>query len=517
MTKNIDQNTTLVEAPENTADNPAVIELLAEMGFFPADFEAEEWESLVEYYEALMEEGGELEGTLPDLEFATAAGPAPQTDGQPVRLGMDQVELESALSLDGANSGRPQGLAGGRNGGPERGDKPQVEGEQQQVIIPAPTPEPEPDPELITGTSGDDILTGDVHRDIFTPLGGNDSIIGYSGNDSIQMDRNLNVNDAIDGGDGFDVLSYTDSNGKKTNELNNVTNIERIELGNATTKIKTVDSLVADGKTLEVDGEDLGNKALIFDGRAETDGSFEITSANGKDVLRGGDGDDHFQSEGGNDKLYGYDGDDSLFGGDGKDKLWGHDGADSLDGGSGNDSLYGGEDNDSLYGRDGNDRMEGNNGNDLLFGGAGNDVMYGQSGNDSLIGESGNDKMFGGDGDDMLTGGLGADTMKGNAGNDTFQYNSLAEGGDRINSFVSGEDGFLFDGAEFDSDAGFHSSRIKGYDGTNANLGHNDATFIFDEKQNKLWYDSNGDEVGGETLIATVGGEDVDAGDIDVV
>ncbi len=64
--------------------------------------------------------------------------------------------------------------------------------------------------------------------------------------------------------------------------------------------------------------------------------------------------------------------------------------------------------------------MDGGDGNDTLDGSAA-DVkleIYGGAGNDVLIGGSKNDVLSGGDGNDTLTGGRGLDTLDGGAGND---------------------------------------------------------------------------------------------------
>ena len=231
----------------------------------------------------------------------------------------------------------------------------------------------------------------------------------------------------------------------------------------------------------------------------------------------GGAQDDTIQGGGGKDRLYGQDGDDTLAGDAGNDKLYGGEGNDMLDGGIGNDSLYGNEGADSILGGEGKDKLYGNDGNDSLFGGEGRDSLYGHDGNDVMEGGAGADFIRGYDGDDFILGGTGADTLVGNAGSDTFRYEGLDEGGDRVNGFVSADDVFEFASAAFDASAGFSSSRINGYDGTNAGLGNNDASFIFDERNGNLWYDENGDDAGGQTLIADVNGDDVLDVDISVI
>ena len=64
---------------------------------------------------------------------------------------------------------------------------------------------------------------------------------------------NLTSSDTIDGGAGTgDILTFTDGN-SASDDLNRVTNVETITLGNADTNVTSVDTLVADGATLTVD------------------------------------------------------------------------------------------------------------------------------------------------------------------------------------------------------------------------------------------------------------------------
>ncbi len=603
MNQNISNEFNITEAPEQ-GENVVVYELLAELGYEQSDFEPEEWANLVDYYKTLAAEGEDLEGLLPDLDIATAAGPTPQwgAGAQPLVLGMQQSIPDAAAFVGNSEEDRePQQRPESRSEVPS--DDEDILDEQDTLEV----DEPEVPPTFVVGTPDADLLVGDEYRDVITPDAGNDTLLGGDGDDTFHFSTNLNVKDIVDGGDGYDVLTFTDGNRNARNELNSVINVEKLVLGDAVTKVTTVDTLVADGATLEVDGSNVGNKSVTFDGRAETDGSFDITTASGKDYLYGGDGNDTFHAGDNADRLYGYDGDDSLFGeggndrltagdgadtlhgGAGNDKLYGQDGNDSMIGGSGKDQMFGGNDNDwldggteadtikgdagndtllggdgsdrlhggadddslaggegndrlygndgvdtlsgdagndKLYGNDGNDSMSGGSGkdqmyggndNDQMFGGSENDIVKGENGNDTLFGDSGNDKLYGGSGNDLLVGGTGTDSLYGNAGSDTFRYNSMDETGDKVYNFRTVDDVFEFASDTFDSSADFVAGNIKGYDGTNASLGHNNASFIFDDKTNKLWYDDNGDDIGGETLIATISGDDVSVDDIDFV
>jgi len=541
------------EQREDSSEEVVYDQLLASLGYDPIDFNAEEWARLVEYYRALAEEEGGVENLLPDLEISTAAGsvnlPTPNS-AQHMVLGMEQSAISSGSPQIGgntqANSHQP---SAGHSARPDS-DVPPVENGDAKVQA----PEVIVEPTVIFGTSGADVLQGGDNPDTIHSGEGNDTINAGGGEDVINMADQLTNKDVIDGGDGYDVLNITD-NGDNSTELRNVTNVEEIVLGDVTSKLKVTDNLVADGETLTIDAENLGSGSkLNFDGRAEQDGNFDILGGEANDTLRGGTQDDTIAGGDGNDLLYGHDGDDSLLGDAGNDKLYGNDGDDYLAGGEGNDSLngnsgddilegqagadklyaddgedvlFGGTGNDSLYGDDGNDSLVGDDGKDKLYGGAGIDSLFGGEGDDSLYGNSGNDILEGGTGDDSLRGhggddlflgGTGADTLTGNGGNDTFRYEGLNEGGDKVNKFVSVDDVFEFSSATYDSAADFSAVNIKGgYDGSNGDFGNNDATFVFDDKNNELWYDENGDDAGGETLIADVSGEDVQDVDITFV
>jgi len=67
-----------------------------------------------------------------------------------------------------------------------------------------------------------------------------------------------------------------------------------------------------------------------------------------------------------------------------------------------------------------------------LYGGIGNDVLFGGNENDKLYGEADNDVLVGNDGDDLLDGGEGADELSGGAGRD------FLDGGDDKDTLVGG-------------------------------------------------------------------------------
>lgn len=225
----------------------------------------------------------------------------------------------------------------------------------------------------IGGTGNTDIMVGSDRNERFITLGGDDT---------------------VDGGGGFDTVRY-----------------DRPFMGAVNVNLATG---IATGSYLDVGfTQSLINIQAI---RGSRDGNDTITGNAEANILGGMGGDDVIYGEGGNDSLYGWEGNDTLYGGAGADYLEGNDGADLLFGGAGNDTLYGGIGDDTLYGgfRE-----------DLIYGGAGNDVLYGDEGLDILFGGGGDDTLYGGNDQDTLYGGAGADYMDGGEGSDVYFVDGL--------------------------------------------------------------------------------------------
>lgn len=167
----------------------------------------------------------------------------------------------------------------------------------------------------------------------------------------------------------------------------------------------------------------------------------ELFGGSGDDVIIAkGSGAFIIKGNGGNDLIRGMAEDDHLYGGDGNDSLIGRGGNDRLYGGAGNDRLLGEEGKDRLYGGDGADRLFGGKGNDVLYGGGGADVLQGASGKDKLYGGDGSDILRGGVGNDLLDGGAGSDTLFGGKGADLFVIGPSGAGAvDRIRDFSRSE------------------------------------------------------------------------------
>jgi Ca2+-binding RTX toxin-like protein len=152
---------------------------------------------------------------------------------------------------------------------------------------------------------------------------------------------------------------------------------------------------------------------------------------------------------------------------------------------------------------------------DILNGGSGADSIFGGAGNDSISGGAGNDSLNGGAGNDTLIGGLGTNALSGGLGSDVFVFTgTTAGGGDIITDYSIVDDVMNIDKIAF---AGLGSGPLGTnfylYSSTVATVSAIESTLtspsiiaLFDSAANttKLYYDSNGSTVGGNSLFATV-------------
>ena len=319
--------------------------------------------------------------------------------------------------------------------------------------------------ENVTGSLYNDKLTGDAHDNFFIGDGG---FIPQTGGGD----------DVIDGGAGFDTVSY-DVGEYWSQTVQSISVDLRIAngpnvsgyLGNDT--LISIEKIIgtpfddtfignADNNTFDGDGTYSGDD--VVDYSSATGGiSFVTTSAGGGHwtvvATGGGQGtdtlidmtkivgtafDDTFDMSAasytvaagaGTDTVtfanathgiyFGFDGEEStsvevVIGSAHDDHIQG---VASVDAGAGNDEVVGTSGNDTQIGGDGNDVLTGYVGNDTLNGGAGDDTLSGggyafeYDGNDILYGGSGNDTLYAGgqDGDNS-----GTSLLDGGTGNDTL-------------------------------------------------------------------------------------------------
>lgn len=162
---------------------------------------------------------------------------------------------------------------------------------------------------------GNDVLRGGAEGDFLEGSAGNDKLYGMDGNDTLSMADGLTSLDRIDGGNDYDTLLLTgDYSAGVHITATMVKNVEAIYANpGGDYRISTADSLVAAGLTLDVSAPTLvAGDWLKFNGSAETDGNFNISSAAGKDTLIGGAGNDSFWAGKGSDLLTGNGGSDTF-------------------------------------------------------------------------------------------------------------------------------------------------------------------------------------------------------------
>ncbi|MEG5074602.1 calcium-binding protein, partial [Microcoleus sp. AT8-B1] len=164
------------------------------------------------------------------------------------------------------------------------------------------------------------------------------------------------------------------------------------------------------------------------------------------------------------------------------------------------------------------DILNGGSSADIFDGGAGNDSISGDAGNDSIFGGAGSDSLFGGEGNDTLIGGVGTNVLNGGAGADVFVFTgTTADGGDVITNYSIADDVINLDKTGFAAftTGGTLASSFYAYSSTvsvtalEATLTGPSIMAIYDGLSTKLYYDSNGSTVGGNSLFATVNNVDL--------
>ncbi|MBA3755873.1 MAG: calcium-binding protein, partial [Nitrosomonas sp.] len=338
----------------------------------------------------------------------------------------------------------------------------------------------------ITGGTGNDSLTGGSGNDTLAGGNGNDSIIVGLGNDTLSGDAGndtftfaavtgLTSGDTVDGGASTDTVTLTGNTAFiASTDFDNISNIEAIALGNTNTAITIItrDTLVAASAALTLSTANTGG--LTFNGAAETDGAFNITSSGASnDTITGGEGADNINGGTGTDTIAGGGNDDifSFAAGSGLTTV------DTVNGGAGIDTIAltgttavaatnfdnvsnievislthtttnvaittkdvlvaagavltlqaaslttgvltfnGSAETDGIF------NITGGGGADIITGGAGNDTIDGGAGNNNIAAGLGNDVIVGGSGSETFTfaaatGLTSGDTLDAGAGTD---------------------------------------------------------------------------------------------------
>ncbi len=269
---------------------------------------------------------------------------------------------------------------------------------------------------------------------------------GHAANDDLERFRGLGGNDTIDGGTGFDQLTYFGFFAGQTGGVN----------------------LTFTSASAGTAVDDFGDTDTFKNVEAAIGSRFDdtLTGTGGTQTFSGSDGADSIDGKGGTD-LVDYNFDFALAGvqvnlqldtatdGFGKtdtlvniedvrgtffvDTILGSVFANTLFGASGNDSIEGSRGNDTLHGDAGEDTLKGGRGKDVLLGWDDGDLLVGDEDNDSLEGMSGNDTLS-----DVLVSdirdaldGRGGNTLNGGDESDTLFGIGRLDGGDD-NDLVQG-------------------------------------------------------------------------------
>ena len=271
---------------------------------------------------------------------------------------------------------------------------------------------------MITGTEGDDKLTGGNDPEHIFGLNGNDTLRGNGGGDILDGGAG---NDVLEGGAyGSDTYVFRKGYGHDIvrDYAANDAQADTLRFTGASTKDAV---FTREGNDLVVKAygsDDQVTLTRYFTNADRYHFQFDDATLEKADIAKLPF--DFIGTEK-NDTFNGWQSDDTIHGDLGNDRISGNAGNDTLHGDAGDDTLYGNEGDDHLLGGEGNDTLDGGNGNDHLEGADGSDILRGQSGSDTLDGGAGDDVLEGGAyGSDtyVFRAGHGRDTVRDYAAND---------------------------------------------------------------------------------------------------
>ena len=311
--------------------------------------------------------------------------------------------------------------------------------------------------EVVTGTSGDDVLIAMADGDTLVGGAGNDILVAGPGATTMQGGSGANIYVMRDdsgpvhvqgfqaGIDRVDLSDWPMLRNEGQISFVTTANGARIEYRDHVVHITSADGLPLtindvlgqgfhwpDRIPVLIQSETLEPGQMIIG----TDGDDELFGTMGDDTIRGLAGDDLIDAVGGNNRIVGGSGNNTIYGGSGNDSIFGQ-GGDNLifagggnnfiRGGSGNNTIHGGEGNDTIFGQGGDDLIRAGGGNNFIRGGNGNNTIHGGDGDDTIRGERGDDLIYAGGGNNRIVGGHGNNTIHGGEGNDTIFGDSGAD------------------------------------------------------------------------------------------
>ena len=398
--------------------------------------------------------------------------------------------------------------------------------------------------ENVTGTAGNDVLTGDDQDNRLRGIEGSDKLDGGTGNDTLEGGLG---NDILQGGNGIDTASY---NGNLITSVN-LSVLTAQDTGYGADILSGIENVTSGSIGDLLTGNEKAN-VLIGNGGADA-----LSGAAGNDTLNGGADADVIEGGADHDQLFGEGGDDVMSGDAGDDLLNGGSGNDVLDGGTGaNTAVFSGASNDYaiVVNTDGSatvtDKRSGGDGTDSLknigflqfvdktlavvvpppvvdpgppstpatptptpsilslnlMGTANADRLIGADAADRIQGFAGNDVLIGGFGDDSLFGGAGRDVLTGGAGHDMFVFDSKPNRKtniDRVTDFSVADDSIHLSKKIFSKIAKkgvlTKSSFWIGDKAHDAN-----DRLVYNKKSGALFYDDDGKGAHASVQIATL-------------
>jgi Ca2+-binding RTX toxin-like protein len=328
-----------------------------------------------------------------------------------------------------------------------------------------------------TGNADANTITGNAFNNTIDGAGGADTMIGGLGNDTYVVD---DAGDTVTEGVGEGTADTVNSSINYTLGAN----VENLTLiGTAT-----------DGTGNELNNVIAGNgEANTLDGAGGLD---TLIGGAGVDVLTGGTGDDNLQGGSENDVLIGGSDNDTLDGGTGADQMFGGTGNDTYTVDDAGDfvSESSGQGTDTVHSTLASYTLTNNVENLVLDTGAGNGT--GNASGNAITGNADANDIDGKAGNDTLAGGLGADNF-------VFSTTlNAATNVDSITDFSVADDSFNLKQSIFTTlsagtlDAGAFVT------GTVA--GDADDRIVYDNTTGDLFYDADGNGVGGQVKFANV-------------
>ena len=336
--------------------------------------------------------------------------------------------------------------------------------------------------ENLTGGDGADTLTGDGNANVLSGGAGIDTLVGNGGDDTLDGGAGADI---MDGGAGADTYIVDD-------------------VGDVVLDTGVINDGIQSSVTYSLVGTNVESMTL------SGNNAIDATGSSVANILTGNNADNTISGLAGDDTITAIGGNDILIGGAG---------GDSLDGGTGTDTA-------SYAGSAAVKADLANSGNNT--GDAAGDSytsienLTGGAGNDTLVGDANVNTLSGGAGIDIITGGGGADVLIGDGGDDIFYFELSNQGAgiqgfdtdnDEIQVRQAGDFALAVDGTNNNfsiiNDAG-------GYDnnGTSDASTNDQAAYIFNQHDNSLIFDADGNGAGVGFTIATVAGDQVVGTDI---